>query len=53
MADLMKMIDDLGEELREDSDKKYALKDSTKGFATQESVKRLEHDLDSIFMRLK
>jgi len=49
----MKMINDLGEELREDCDKKYALKDSTKGFATQDSVKRLEHDLDSIFLRLK
>ena len=53
MAALMKMINELGEELREDADKKFALKDSTKGFATVDSVKRLEHDIDSIYLRLK
>jgi hypothetical protein len=53
MAALMKMINELGEELREDADKKFALKDSTKGFATVESVKRLENDLDGIYLRLK
>ena len=49
----MKMINELGEEIREDSEKKFALKDSTKGFATVESVKRLENDLDGIYLRLK
>lgn len=53
MAALMKMINELGEELREDADKKFALKDSTKGFASLDSVKRLEHDIDSIYLRLK
>ena len=53
MAALMKMINELGEELREDAEKKFALKDSTKGFASLDSVKRLEHDIDSIYLRLK
>lgn len=53
MAALMKMINELGEDLREDADKKYLPKDSSKGFATVDSVKRLENDLDGIYMRLK